>query len=149
MRFWEALWSLLPDRCEMPDCKRAGVRGNENNVGGKVVCDYCQARMPGAFRVQNTVADVPADAEEPINLRTAAEIEAERRAAKKPRKFRLDGKVFKDSEAGTVLLASGSAVKEAESAAAVKAAWEADMKAAFPMGPDYNVDYVCEVTEVP
>ena len=40
----EWLWSWLPDRCEMPDCSRAGVRGNENRIDGKIVCDYCHAR---------------------------------------------------------------------------------------------------------
>lgn len=37
----EWLWGLLPDRCEMPGCKRLGVRGNENIVRGRVMCDYC------------------------------------------------------------------------------------------------------------
>lgn len=37
----EWLWSLLPDKCEMPFCKRKGVRGNENVVDGMVMCDYC------------------------------------------------------------------------------------------------------------
>lgn len=35
------LWGLLPDNCEMPNCCRKGVRGNENIVDGKVMCDYC------------------------------------------------------------------------------------------------------------
>ncbi len=41
----ERLWSLLPDRCQMPDCSRQGVRGNENVIDGKRVCDYCHAKM--------------------------------------------------------------------------------------------------------
>lgn len=39
-----SLWSLLPDRCEMPDCHRTGIRGNENLIGGKRMCDGCHAR---------------------------------------------------------------------------------------------------------
>lgn len=38
-------WSLLPDRCEMPGCSRVGLRGNENVIDGKRVCDYCHAEM--------------------------------------------------------------------------------------------------------
>lgn len=38
------LWALLPDRCEAPDCGRHGVRGNENRVNGKVLCDGCSMR---------------------------------------------------------------------------------------------------------
>ena len=41
----EWLWSWLPDRCEMPGCLRHGVRGNENIIDGKRVCDYCHVRM--------------------------------------------------------------------------------------------------------
>ncbi len=39
------LWSLLPDKCEMALCSRAGVRGNENLIYGLIVCDYCHAEM--------------------------------------------------------------------------------------------------------
>jgi hypothetical protein len=39
----EWLWRFLPDRCEMPGCSRQGVRGNENVIRGKRVCDYCHA----------------------------------------------------------------------------------------------------------
>jgi hypothetical protein len=35
----EWLWRFLPDRCEMPGCSRQGVRGNENVILGKRVCD--------------------------------------------------------------------------------------------------------------
>jgi hypothetical protein len=41
---FEALWSLLPDRCEMPNCVRSGIRGNENRVDGRIMCDACHAR---------------------------------------------------------------------------------------------------------
>ena len=37
------IWRLLPDKCEMPGCCRQGVRGNENIVAGKVMCDYCHS----------------------------------------------------------------------------------------------------------
>lgn len=29
------------DKCQMPDCDRLGVPGNENVIDGVVVCDYC------------------------------------------------------------------------------------------------------------
>lgn len=39
------VWAWLPDRCEMPDCSRKGIRGQENVaiINGKraFVCDYC------------------------------------------------------------------------------------------------------------
>ena len=41
----ERLWRLLPDRCQMPGCCRAGVRGNENLIDGKIMCDYCHAEI--------------------------------------------------------------------------------------------------------
>jgi hypothetical protein len=41
MGWFEWLWSFLPDKCEMPGCCRQGVRGNENIIDGKVMCDYC------------------------------------------------------------------------------------------------------------
>lgn len=63
-------------------------------------------------------------------------------------KFKLVGKVFKDSQEGYATLASGSCVKEAESAEALREAWEHDMKIAFPMGADYNVEYHCKVEPV-
>jgi hypothetical protein len=44
MTILERVWRLLPDRCEVVDCRRCGMRGNENVVGGKIVCDYCYAR---------------------------------------------------------------------------------------------------------
>ena len=42
--FLNWLWSFLPDHCEMPDCPRHGVRGNENRVDGKIMCDDCTVR---------------------------------------------------------------------------------------------------------
>lgn len=41
----EWLWSWLPDRCEVAGCSRQGVRGNENVIDGRIVCDDCHARM--------------------------------------------------------------------------------------------------------
>jgi hypothetical protein len=46
----EWLWSFLPDRCEMPGCSRKGVRGNENIIDGKRVCDDCHAKLMHAHR---------------------------------------------------------------------------------------------------
>jgi hypothetical protein len=44
-RLFEWAWGFLPDRCQMPNCERRGVRGNENVIDGKRVCDYCHFRM--------------------------------------------------------------------------------------------------------
>lgn len=44
-RFRAWLWSFLPDKCQMPDCARKGVRGNENRIFGKLACDQCTAKM--------------------------------------------------------------------------------------------------------
>lgn len=44
-QWFQSLWSYLPDRCEIPGCSRQGVRGNENVIQGKIVCDYCHAEM--------------------------------------------------------------------------------------------------------
>jgi hypothetical protein len=54
LREW--LWSLLPDRCEVPSrplanvrCDRTGIRGNENviatTVGWMRMCDNCHAQL--------------------------------------------------------------------------------------------------------
>jgi len=40
----EWLWRLLPSRCEICRGKR-GVRGNEQLIEGKRMCDYCHAAM--------------------------------------------------------------------------------------------------------
>ncbi len=37
------LWGLLPDRCQVRGCRRRGVRGNENIVDDRLVCDGCHA----------------------------------------------------------------------------------------------------------
>jgi hypothetical protein len=37
------LWRQLPDKCSMPHCSRLGVRGNENIVDGRLMCDECHA----------------------------------------------------------------------------------------------------------
>ena len=36
-----AVDQLFPDNCEICKGKKGGVRGNENIVDGKTVCDYC------------------------------------------------------------------------------------------------------------
>jgi hypothetical protein len=40
----EILWNMLPDKCEHKYCARYGVRGNENIIEGKVMCDYCHSK---------------------------------------------------------------------------------------------------------
>lgn len=35
----------IADKCQMPGCGRHGVRGNENIIGGTVMCDYCHAAI--------------------------------------------------------------------------------------------------------
>ncbi len=52
----EWFWRLLPDKCQVPECCRKGVRGNENvilqatltddhgrilKIRKLIVCDYC------------------------------------------------------------------------------------------------------------
>lgn len=51
MRIREWLWSLLPDTCEVDDCCRKGMRGNENRIKCHAypefyitMCDYCSSR---------------------------------------------------------------------------------------------------------
>ena len=52
MKFKEWFWRLLPDTCEIDDCCRKGVRGNENRIYPFpeseeffiVVCDYCNSK---------------------------------------------------------------------------------------------------------
>jgi hypothetical protein len=43
MEITNFLWRFLPDRCSMPHCTRFGVRGNENVVDGRLMCDQCHA----------------------------------------------------------------------------------------------------------
>lgn len=33
----------LPDNCQVCAGSKGGVRGNENIIGGRIVCDYCHA----------------------------------------------------------------------------------------------------------
>jgi hypothetical protein len=47
----EWLWSLLPDTCEIDDCDRKGMRGNENLIKCDAypefyitMCDHCSSR---------------------------------------------------------------------------------------------------------
>lgn len=47
-RIFEKIWRLLPDNCETCKGKSGGVRGNENIINGKVVCDYCHSKMEAA-----------------------------------------------------------------------------------------------------
>lgn len=52
MSFREWFWSLLPDTCEVDDCCRKGMRGNENLIYPWedwpdfhiVMCDYCNSK---------------------------------------------------------------------------------------------------------
>jgi hypothetical protein len=32
-------------KCEMPGCEGRGVKGNENVINGRLVCDYCHAKL--------------------------------------------------------------------------------------------------------
>ena len=61
----ERLWALLPDKCERPDCSRAGVRGNENRVNGQIVCDYCYCKDKQA-ELAKTIAETGKRAEAAI-----------------------------------------------------------------------------------
>jgi hypothetical protein len=63
--------------------------------------------------------------------------------------FRIRGKVIRTSDAGTETIAEGSIIKEAESAMALKAAWEADMRKCFQDGPDSTVDFFAHVEAIP
>lgn len=40
-----ALGHMFPDNCEVCKGKKGGVRGNENIVDGKIMCDYCTVSM--------------------------------------------------------------------------------------------------------
>lgn len=44
MTLTERLWRMLPDKCQCVGCCRKGMRGNENVIAGKIVCDYCYFR---------------------------------------------------------------------------------------------------------
>lgn len=92
---------------------------------------------------RNSFADRAAERERDVLDEGREEL---RRTKTQLRRFRIEGKVLKVWDGPDVVLASGSVVKEAESAEALQAAWERDMRIAFPIGPDYNVEYVCNVT---
>jgi len=47
----EWFWRLLPDKCEMPECRRKGIRGNENIVHGLTMCDDCHAKVLNDERI--------------------------------------------------------------------------------------------------
>ena len=50
------VWSkFLPDKCEMPGCRRKGIRGNENIVHGLIMCDDCHARLNDEFPIDEGV----------------------------------------------------------------------------------------------
>ena len=54
MRLLEWFWGFLPDECEVDDCCRKGMRGNENRIYPWkdelmkdfyiVMCDYCNSK---------------------------------------------------------------------------------------------------------
>ena len=59
LKLLQWLWALLPDKCEVEDCCRKGMRGNENRIYPFkdnnpyidymtdfyiVMCDYCTMR---------------------------------------------------------------------------------------------------------
>jgi len=41
----EWVWRWLPDRCQMPDCKRKGIRGNEVMFGQMRMCRDCHEKL--------------------------------------------------------------------------------------------------------
>jgi hypothetical protein len=43
MGLFSFLWRQLPDKCQAKHCTRRGVRGNENKIDGKILCDECFA----------------------------------------------------------------------------------------------------------
>lgn len=48
----EIVWGQLPDNCEKCHGKRGGVRGNENVVDGKVLCDSCSCDVDRQVEIQ-------------------------------------------------------------------------------------------------
>jgi hypothetical protein len=63
-------------------------------------------------------------------------------------KFHFIGKVYRDSEAGCRQIAYGETVRDAESADALRGAWERDMRKLHPDGPDYNIILTCDIKPV-
>jgi len=46
----EKLWNLLPDKCQVSNCCRKGVLGNENrhyltSHEYIIICDYCTVKL--------------------------------------------------------------------------------------------------------
>jgi len=41
LRIGERIWTFVPDKCQAKDCRRIGIRGNENREDGVILCDYC------------------------------------------------------------------------------------------------------------
>ena len=37
--------AIFGDKCEICEGKMGGIRGNENIINGRLVCDYCHANM--------------------------------------------------------------------------------------------------------
>ena len=68
-------------------------------------------------------------------------------------KFEVQGLVERIPGANGELssvLASGGIVKSARTAESLRLRWLADMKSAFgEIGPDYNIEFHCTVTQVP
>jgi len=53
-------WMTLTDNCEVCLGAKGGVRGNENRIGGLVVCDYCHSDGSADREVEARLAAVPA-----------------------------------------------------------------------------------------
>jgi hypothetical protein len=50
---------MMRGKCDIVGCEGYGIRGNENIINGKKVCDYCHAAME---RSQGRLAPDPTDA---------------------------------------------------------------------------------------
>lgn len=46
---------IRTDNCEVCHGAKGGVRGNENRINGKVVCDYCHA--DGSYKASTKTAN--------------------------------------------------------------------------------------------
>lgn len=150
----------VEDTC--PDCGGKGFYGGpEGGMSQNIFCKNVKCRS--GFNVtpfggdqglcerigKGDIERYPAEAfgvEHDKLADARAELKRAEEQLAKHRRFKIKGIVEKHSDAGVETLAEGEIVKEAESAEALKAAWEADMRRAFPMGPDYNVEYHCTVT---
>lgn len=45
INLFEKLWCLQKDNCQKCKGSRGGVKGNENIVNGKILCDYCDSDL--------------------------------------------------------------------------------------------------------